>query len=63
MSTHKIGFYVEVAKIIFQISSNTHFICFSDEHVLMGELTKIWSYNTYTKYPSYILMLMIDTVQ
>ena len=29
MSTHNIGFYEEMAKIIFQIS-NTHFICSSD---------------------------------
>ena len=29
MSTHNIGFYVEMAKIIFQLSSNIHFICSS----------------------------------
>ena len=25
--THNIGFYEEIAKIIFQLSSNTHFVC------------------------------------
>ena len=29
MSTHNIDFNEEMAKIIFQLSSNTHFICFS----------------------------------
>ena len=29
MSTHTIGFYEEITKIIFQLSSNTHFICTS----------------------------------
>ena len=27
MSTHNIGFYEELTKIIFQLSSNKHFIC------------------------------------
>ena len=27
--THNIGFYEEMAEIIFQLSSNTHFICSS----------------------------------
>ena len=27
MSTHNIGFYEEMAKIMFQLSSNMHFIC------------------------------------
>ena len=30
MSTHNIGFYEEMAKIIFQLSSNTHLICSSE---------------------------------
>ena len=30
MSTHKIGFYEETAKIIFQLSSNMHLICSSE---------------------------------
>ena len=29
MSTHNIGFHEEVVKTIFQLSSNTHFICSS----------------------------------
>ena len=29
MNTHNIGFYEEMAKIIFQLSSKTHFICSS----------------------------------
>ena len=29
MSTHNIGFYEEMTKIIFQLSSNTYFICSS----------------------------------
>ena len=29
MSTHNIGFYEEMAKVIFELSSNTHFICSS----------------------------------
>ena len=31
MSTHTIGFYEEMAKIIFHLSSNTHFICSSEK--------------------------------
>ena len=30
MSTHNIGFYEEMSKIIFQLSANTHFICSSE---------------------------------
>ena len=30
MSTHKIGFYEDLTKIIFQLSSNTHLISSSD---------------------------------
>ena len=30
MSTHNIGFYEDLTKIIFQLSSNTHLISFSD---------------------------------
>ena len=30
MSTNNIGFYEEMAKIIFQLSSNIHFICSSE---------------------------------
>ena len=29
MSTDNIGFYKEIAKIIFQLSSKTHFVCSS----------------------------------
>ena len=29
MSTHNIGFYEDMVKIIFQLSSNIHFICSS----------------------------------
>ena len=29
MSTHNIGFYEEMAEMIFHLSSNTHFICSS----------------------------------
>ena len=28
MSTHNVGFYEELTTIIFQLSSNTHLICF-----------------------------------
>ena len=31
MSTHNIGFYEEISKIIFQLSSNTHLISSSDQ--------------------------------
>ena len=31
MSTHNIGFYEDLTKIIFQLSSNTHLISSSDE--------------------------------
>ena len=31
MSTHNIGFYDEMAKITFQLSSNTHFSCSSED--------------------------------
>ena len=31
MSAHNIGFYEEMAKIIFQLSSNTHLICSSED--------------------------------
>ena len=30
MSTHNIGFYGELTKLIFQLSSNTHLVCFSE---------------------------------
>ena len=29
MSTHNIGFYGDLTKIIFELSSNTHLICFA----------------------------------
>ena len=29
LSTHNIGFYDEMTKIIFQLSSNMHLICYS----------------------------------
>ena len=32
MSTHNIGFYEDLTKIIFELSSNTHLICSSDSH-------------------------------
>ena len=32
MSTHNIGFYEDLTKIIFQISSNTHLISSSISH-------------------------------
>ena len=35
MSTHNIGFYEEMMKIIFQISSNAHFICSSETTLLI----------------------------
>ena len=31
MSTHNIGFYEEMAKFTFQLSSNTHFSCSSED--------------------------------
>ena len=31
MSTHNLGFYEEMAKITFQLSSITHFTCSSDK--------------------------------
>ena len=33
MSTHNIGFYEEMAKIIFQLSSNMHFINFLTQDI------------------------------
>ena len=39
MSTHNIGFYEEMAKIIFELSSNiinTHFICSSVDSMLLA---------------------------
>ena len=36
MSTHNIGFYEEMAKIIFQLSSNIHFICSSGHNIPLG---------------------------
>ena len=42
MITHNIGFYEKKVKIIFQLSSNTHFICSSVAHILLctGELKR-----------------------
>ena len=36
MSTHDIGFYDEMGKIILQLSSNTHFVCSSCEETYKG---------------------------
>ena len=35
MSTYIMGFYGEMGKIIFQISSNAHIICSSDQKVML----------------------------
>ena len=43
MSTHNIGFYEEMAKIIFQLSSNTHFICSS----VFGILLKFFAFHCF----------------
>ena len=32
MSTHNIGFYEDLTKIIFELSSNTHLISSSENH-------------------------------
>ena len=47
MSTHNIGFYEEMMKIIFQLSSNTHFTCSSSNepchektNVLVSDLVR-----------------------
>ena len=38
MSTHNIGFYEDLTKIIFQISSNTHLISSADLITLLTSL-------------------------
>ena len=40
MSTHNIGFYEDLTKIIFQSSPNTHLISFADIG-FCGEINKI----------------------
>ena len=37
MSTPNIGFYEDIAKNFFQLSSNTHFICSSDDMMTAQE--------------------------
>ena len=37
MSTHNIGFYEDLTKIIFELSSNTHLIISSADFSLSGE--------------------------
>ena len=34
MGTHNVGFYEEMAKIVFQLSSNAHLICSSELNVI-----------------------------
>ena len=34
MITHNIGYYEEMTKIIFQLSSNIHFICSSEKRLM-----------------------------
>ena len=41
MSTHNIGFYEEIAKIIFQLSSNMYFICSSDGLTQLSFLSSV----------------------
>ena len=39
MSTHNIGFYEEISKIIFELSSNTHLISSAEGAILLTSLT------------------------
>ena len=39
MSTHNIGFYEEISKTISELSSNTHFICSSDQRITEADLS------------------------
>ena len=43
MSTHNIGFYEDLTKIIFEISSNTHLISFADINCKCVKLFTIFS--------------------
>ena len=38
MSTHNIGFYEDLTKIIFELSSNTHFISSADNSNFLQHL-------------------------
>ena len=46
MSTHNIGFYEDLAKIIFELSSNTHLIFSAEESCLIGVHTVFHSVYT-----------------
>ena len=39
MSTHNIGFYEDLTKIIFELSSNTHLISSAEQTLLKSKLT------------------------
>ena len=43
MSTHNIGFYEDLTKIIFQLSSNTHLISSSDDYNLCSSELELGS--------------------
>ena len=51
MSTYNIGFYEDLTKIIFQLSSNTHLISFSDNLIYLG-LNTIFSSQSQSKLKS-----------
>ena len=38
MSTHNIGFYEDLTKIIFELSSNTHLMSSADQHFVSVEM-------------------------
>ena len=42
MSTHNIGFYEDLKKIIFQLSSNTHLISSSEHECHLVGLVTMW---------------------
>ena len=49
MNDHNIGFYEEMSKIIFQLSSNTNFICSSVQRNRCGYCIIQSSYRKYEK--------------
>ena len=40
MSTHNIGFYEDLTKIIFELSSNMHLISSAETYILFPEIPK-----------------------
>ena len=49
MSTHNIGFYEDLTKIIFELSSNTHLISSAGIEMILLSIHKINLHREFTK--------------